>query len=117
MESAKLAELTAVNFDLNRSLLQIQSAQITCKVIALESRIAVQTNNLAYTRYQQAQVSLALESVRSHCQRKPLMIATEVELPEPLFRRLLALLDANPTKSLDTLFAQALEAYLDQQSA
>jgi len=61
MESFKLAELPTANFELNRLLLQIQSAQIACNVVALESQVAVQTNNLAFTRYQQAQVSLALE--------------------------------------------------------
>lgn len=61
MESSKLAELATANFDLNRSLLQIQSVQIACNIVALESQIAIQTKDLAFTRYQQAQISLALE--------------------------------------------------------
>jgi metal-responsive CopG/Arc/MetJ family transcriptional regulator len=40
------------------------------------------------------------------------MIATEIHLPEPLFRRFQALLDRHPTQSIDALFAQAIEAYL-----
>jgi hypothetical protein len=43
------------------------------------------------------------------------MIATEIELPEPLFRRLQALLDHHPTESIDSLFTRALEAYLKYQ--
>lgn len=45
------------------------------------------------------------------------MIATEIELPEPLFRRLQALLDVYPNESIDSLFKQALEAYLSHQPA
>lgn len=65
MESFNLAELATANFDLNRLLLQVQSAQATCKMTALESGIAAQTTNLALTRYQQAQISLALKIARS----------------------------------------------------
>jgi hypothetical protein len=42
------------------------------------------------------------------------MIATEIELPEPLFRRLQVHLDLHPTESIDSLFAQALEVYLSR---
>ncbi|MBE9182453.1 hypothetical protein IQ268_28290 [Oculatella sp. LEGE 06141] len=44
-------------------------------------------------------------------------IQTEVQLPEPLFRQLQALLDREPTQSIDALFVSAIErylAYLDQ---
>lgn len=44
------------------------------------------------------------------------MIATEIELPESLFRRIQALLDLYPNESIDSLFTQAIEAYLAQQS-
>lgn len=44
------------------------------------------------------------------------MIATEIELPEALFRRLQVLLDLYPTESIDSLFTRALEVYLQQQS-
>jgi hypothetical protein len=43
------------------------------------------------------------------------MIATEIALPEPLFRRLQAHLDLYPTESIDSLFAQALEVYFSQR--
>jgi hypothetical protein len=92
MESSKLAELATANLELNRSLLQIQSAQIACNLTALKSQIALQTSDLALIRYQQAENSLALEIVRSQSSQVQLMITTEVELPEPLFRRLLVLL-------------------------
>ncbi len=117
MESSKLAELATANFELNRSLLQIQSAQIACNLTVLKSQISSQANDLALIRYQQVEVSLALENVPSQSSQVQLMITTEVELPEPLFRRLLVLLDANPTQSIDTLFTQALEVYLSQQPA
>ena len=44
------------------------------------------------------------------------MIATEIELPETLFRRLQALLDLYPTESIDSLCTRAIEAYLIDQS-
>lgn len=65
MESSKFAELATANFDLNRSLLQLQSAHIACNLTAFNSQIAVQTTELALIRYQQAQLSLALEIARS----------------------------------------------------
>lgn len=43
------------------------------------------------------------------------MIATEIELPESLFRRIQALLDRYPNESIDSLFTQAIEVYLTQQ--
>jgi hypothetical protein len=43
------------------------------------------------------------------------MIATEVELPEALFRRLQTLLDLCPDESIDSLFTRALEMYLSHQ--
>lgn len=42
------------------------------------------------------------------------MISTEIEVPEPLFRRLQAFLDRYPSESMDSLFIQALEIYLNQ---
>lgn len=41
-------------------------------------------------------------------------ISLEVDLPEPLFRRLQALLDKQPRESIDSLFTRAVAAYLDQ---
>jgi hypothetical protein len=111
MASSNLAELASANFELNRSLLQLQSAQTACNLSALQAQIAVQTNDLALIRYQQAENSLAFENVRSQSSQVQTMITTEVKLSEALFRRLQALLDANPTQSIDTLFAQALEVY------
>lgn len=117
MESSKFAELVTANFDLNRSLLQLQSAHIACNLTALKSHIAVQATDLALIRYQQAQLFLALEIARSQSSQEQLMIATEIELPEPLFRRLQALLDVYPNESIDSLFRQALETYLSRQPA
>ena len=42
-------------------------------------------------------------------------IALEIVLPEPLFRRLQALLDQRPSEDIDSLFAQAVRVYLIQQ--
>lgn len=39
-------------------------------------------------------------------------IALEISLPDPLFRRLQALLDANPKESLDSVFCRAIALYL-----
>lgn len=61
MENTNLAEVATANFDLNRLLLEIQRAQAACLLTEMESQIAIQTTNLALTRYQQAQVSLVLE--------------------------------------------------------
>lgn len=44
------------------------------------------------------------------------MIATEIELPEALFRRLQALLDHHPNESLNSLCTRAIEAYLTEQT-
>lgn len=44
------------------------------------------------------------------------MIATEIELPEPLFRSLQALLDRHPNQSFNSLCTQALALYLKQHS-
>lgn len=60
MESTNLAEVATANFDLNHLLLEIHRAQ-SASLTEMESRIATQTTNLALTRYQQAQISLALE--------------------------------------------------------
>lgn len=40
-------------------------------------------------------------------------IALEITLPDPLFRRLQATLDADPTLSLDDLMQTALSLYLE----
>lgn len=61
MKSSKLAELATANFELNRLLIQIQRAQIACNLTAMNFQIAVHSRDLAFTRYQQAQVSLALK--------------------------------------------------------
>ena len=41
-------------------------------------------------------------------------IALEIVIPEPLFRRLQALLDQRPSEDIDSLFAQAVRVYLTQ---
>jgi hypothetical protein len=43
-------------------------------------------------------------------------VLLEVNLPEPMFRRLQALLDRQPTESIDSLFAHAVALYLSQTS-
>ncbi|MBE9182458.1 hypothetical protein IQ268_28315 [Oculatella sp. LEGE 06141] len=65
MEHSKRPDLTASNFDLNRSLLQVQAAQTTCIVTALELQVVSQSSQLAFIRYQQARVALALALARS----------------------------------------------------
>ena len=61
MESTNLAEVATANFELNRLLIEIQRARSTSSFTEMESRIAVQSRDLALTRYQQAQISLVLE--------------------------------------------------------
>ncbi|WP_193886304.1 hypothetical protein [Oculatella sp. LEGE 06141] len=63
MNSSKLAELATANFELNRLVNQIQRAQTACHLTAMDFQIALQSNDLAFTRYQQAQVALALKIV------------------------------------------------------
>jgi len=43
-------------------------------------------------------------------------VSLEVNLPEPLFRRLQALLDGHPSESIDSLFTHAVALYLSQTS-
>lgn len=61
MESRNLAEVAIANFELNRLLIEIQRARSTSSFTEMESRIVFQSRDLAFTRYQQAQISLALE--------------------------------------------------------
>lgn len=61
MESTNLAEVATANFELNRLLTEIRRAQATSSFTEMKSRIAVQSRDLAFTRYQQAQISLVLE--------------------------------------------------------
>lgn len=61
MEITNIAKVATANFDLNHLLLEIQRAQAACSLTEMESQIVAQTTNLALIRYQQAQVSLALE--------------------------------------------------------
>ncbi|BAU15998.1 hypothetical protein LEP3755_65650 (plasmid) [Leptolyngbya sp. NIES-3755] len=63
MESLKLAELVAAAFELNRSLLQLKSAQTDCTIAELKLHLTQESGRLAITQHQQAQ--LALTSARS----------------------------------------------------
>lgn len=56
--------LTA-HFDFNRSLLAVRSEQMACNLEALDFEMAVQMQHLAWIRYQQAQVALALALIGS----------------------------------------------------
>jgi hypothetical protein len=71
MENTNLAEVATANFDLNRLLLEIQRAQAAYLLTQMEFQIATQTTNLALIRYQQAQVSLALEIALNGENSKP----------------------------------------------
>jgi hypothetical protein len=42
-------------------------------------------------------------------------VSLEINLPEPMFRRLQALLDKQPSESIDSLFARAVALYLAQE--
>lgn len=43
-------------------------------------------------------------------------VSLEINLPEPLFRRLQARLDGHPRESIDSLFAHAVALYLAEKA-
>ena len=107
------------NLDLNEAVETAEHAAVNCQVAGITAQIAKRETRLALIRYHQAQNKLAQVAQE---QPEPLktesstMIATEVELPELLFRCLQALLVLYPNESIDSLFIRALEAYLRKQS-
>lgn len=119
MDSQKHAELLTANYALNRSMLQVQSSKTDCRLAELEMRIAQEECRLSALRCQQAIVKNRLQlSLSSNKTMKTsllnLPVSLEINLPEPLFRRLQTRLDGHPQESIDSLFAHAVALYLAQ---
>lgn len=62
MESTKLAELLAAQYNLNRTVLQIHQALIDYQFASMTLQIAVEATRLAEICWQQEQINLAIES-------------------------------------------------------